>query len=194
MEGVKDIVSGINKHLINSFTKNGINQAVAFGISELTVADKTTFPVFFKGKNGRWAGFDDKKHVIIYHRLVSVTTGSVGKGYGDLNVKEIANTYNMIMVAFFDSGKTKLMADEMFAFIQATLPEFLRGEKFTYIRTSVTSAILNSQQAFSQEYKGIAYSLKPEQNLIAISYSIESRFKKGCFNCCSEELTLQTNS
>ena len=90
----------------------------------------------------------------------------------------------MNLVIYWKSDKVK--SDEMYAFIQAVFPESPKKEtsNFSYIRTSILSAILNTMQVFNGEYKGITYTLKPEQSLINLSYIIESRFKKDCFNCC----------
>ena len=183
MEGLKDIVETINFNLKDSFIKNGFGALSLFGISETTSRLDVSFPVFFATNQGTWAGFDDKKEVILYHKLNSVQTSQAQTGYGD-SFGEMINRYQMNLVVYFKSQKVK--PDEMFAFIQAVLPESPKKEnsKFTYIRTSVLSAILNTMQVFNSEYKGIKYSLKPEQSLINISYTIESRFKKGCFNCC----------
>jgi hypothetical protein len=183
LEGLKDIIEIINEDLRNSFVKNGFGALSLFGISETTSRLDVSFPVFFATNQGTWAGFDDKKEVILYHKLNSVQTTQAQTGYGD-SFGEMINRYSMNLVVYFKSQKVK--PDEMFAFIQAVLPESPKQEnsKFTYIRTSVLSAILNTMQVFNSEYKGITYSLKPEQSLINISYTIESRFKKGCFNCC----------
>lgn len=191
MEGVKDFILIINEKLKESFTKNGIKQVLTFGITENVVSNEQQFPVMFQGSDGKWAGFDDTKNIILYHKINSVSV-IIPEGYGDGN-KNIINRYGLTMYLFFDMGKTGLSKDEMFTFIQAVLPEFMKGDKFSYIRTSVSNAILNTQQVFSSEYKGIPFSLKPEQSLISISYTIEGRFKKGCFNCCPEDNTTITN-
>ena len=183
MEGVKDIVERINFVLRDSFIKNGFGDLSLFGMSETTTREDQQFPVFFKTNQGTWAGFDDRKEVILYHKLNSVQTTQSNTGYGD-RFGEMINRYSMNLVVYFKSQKVK--PDEMFAFIQAVLPESptIENSNFTYIRTSVLSAILNTMQVFNGEYKGISFTLKPEQSLINISYTIESRFKKGCFNCC----------
>ena len=183
MEGVKDIVERINFYLKDSFIKNGFGDLSLFGLSETVTREDQQFPVFFKTNQGTWAGFDDKKEIILYHKLNSVQTTQPQTGYGN-NFGDVVNRYSMNLVVYFKSQKVK--PDEMFAFIQAVLPESptIENSNFTYIRTSVLSAILNSMQVFNGEYKGITYTLKPEQSLINISYIIESRFKKGCFNCC----------
>jgi len=183
LEGVKDIVETINYHLRDSLIKNGFGDMSLFGISETTTREEQSFPVFFKTNQGTWAGFDDRKEVILYHKLNSVQTTQPQTGYGD-NFGDVVNRYSMNLVIYFKSDKVK--SDEMYAFIQAVLPESPKKENsnFTYIRTSVLSAILNTMQVFNGEYKGIAFTLKPEQSLINLSYIIESRFKKGCFNCC----------
>ena len=183
MEGVKDIVERINFYLKDSFIKNGFGDLSLFGLSETVTREDQSFPVFFKTNQGTWAGFDDRKEIILYHKLNSVQTTQPQTGYGN-NFGDVVNRYSMNLVVYFKSQKVK--PDEMFAFIQAVLPESptIENSNFTYIRTSVLSAILNSMQVFNGEYKGITYTLKPEQSLINISYIIESRFKKGCFNCC----------
>ena len=183
MEGLKDIIEIINEDLRNSFVKNGFGALSLFGISETTSRLDVSFPVFFATNQGTWAGFDDKKEVILYHKVNSVQTTQPQTGYGD-NFGDVINKYSMNLIIYFKSQKVK--PDEMFAFVQDNLTELPKKENsnFTYIRTSVLSAILNTLQVFNGEYKGITYSLKPEQSLINISYIIESRFKKGCFNCC----------
>jgi len=185
MEGAKDFVFLINQHIEKSFIKNGIKNIKSFGISENVVSKEQQFPVFFQGSNGEWAGLDDTKDVIFYHKLSNVIS-SVDQSYGDGN-SSLINRYAMAMIVFFDSEKTGFARDEMYSFLQAVMPEIMKGDKFSYIRTSIQNGILNTQQVFSSEYKGIPYSLKPEQSLISISYTLEGRFKKGCFNCCPED-------
>src|SRR6185369_6893919 len=130
----KDIVESINFSLKNSFIKNGFGALSLFGISETTTREDQQFPVFFATNQGTWAGFDDKKEVIIYHKLNSVQTSQANNGYGDKG-GEVINRYSMQIIVYFKSNKVK--SDEMFAFIQAVLPETIQLENsnFTYIRT-----------------------------------------------------------
>jgi hypothetical protein len=182
MEGVKDIINNINEAMINAFIANTISQTSAFGIADMVTGGPATFPVYFATNDGTWAGFDDRKHIILYHKFGTVQSRQV-KGYGDSN--DINNTYTMSLVIYYNSTATKLRSDELFAFVQAVMPEKVTISPFNYIRNTISGAILNTQQVFSTEYKGIAYSLKPEQNLISINYTIETQFKKGCFSCCT---------
>lgn len=185
MEGAKDFVYLINGELEKQLALNGITGALFHGISENVISKNQQFPVVFRGKDGRWSGFDDTKPVVGYHKIESVNvTIDAESGYGD-KAGDIVNTYNMKLVIFSDTLKTKLSSDELFTFIQANMPEAMRGEKFSYIRTTIRNAILNVQQVFNAEYRGFAFSLRPEQSLISIGYIIEGRFKKGCFKCCS---------
>lgn len=186
MEGLKDYISLINDKVEKSLTSVGIKHILAFGIAENVVSKNQSFPVFFRGEDGTFAGFDDKMQVIIYHKTNSVQVAVPQQTYGEGN-NILINRYAAIMYVFFDTLSTGFQKDEMFTFLQSIIPEHMKGEKYSYIRTSITNAILNTQQVFSSEYRGVRYPLKPEQSLISISYTLEGKFKKGCFNCCPEE-------
>lgn len=175
MYSIRDIISSLNELI--ELPKG----SEVYGVAELVPRDDQTIPEI----DGKFVGINSDHPVIIYHRLISVSSKVVpGRGYGN-SAGDISNTYSITMVVFLQHERTKLYPDELLLFIQANMPDRMKGEPYNDIRITFTGANLDSQTNWVQEYRsGTDYRLKSDQFLFKINYSIETIFSKGCFKEC----------
>lgn len=158
----------------------------AHGIAELTFrsTDNAIYP--FVAEDGVYVGIDDTKPLILYHRSQNATIRNKGKGFGDVENKEVF-AVSMTMVVYQNQERTKLTQDELFLYLKSAFPAMaFKIPNFDYISVKINSVILNSQQVFRSEYQNLQYNLNPFQSLTAINYTIESEYKTACFNKCPE--------
>lgn len=133
-----------------------------------------------------YVGIDDLDPVRIYHRNPGITTTrGTQQGYGD-DESDIVNTYQMAMIVFIDHKRAKLFPEELFLFLQANMPDGLKSEPYKKVTIRTGSVILNSQLVFRAEYAGTEFRLPAEQSLFQINYTIQTVFKKGCFDKCPD--------
>jgi hypothetical protein len=131
---------------------------------------------------GKYIGIDDTAPVIIYHKSNSITsTIRPSEGFGR-DPGGLVNTYNNTLIVYLNRKRLKLLPDELFLFIQAHFPDTFKMDPFT-VSIRITNVILNSQQVWASEYQR-DFTLPPEANLFAVNYTVESSFKKGCFEKC----------
>jgi hypothetical protein len=135
-----------------------------------------------------FAGLDDEHPVIIYHKCNRAASREVAGAYGD-DRANIQNAYAMSMLVYIDSTKLKMQPDQFFVFIQTSTPERLIVPPYKQVLIKFTGVVLNSETVFASEYKGVNYPLTVDKHLIQIDYTIESTFKKNCFEKCPEVLT-----
>lgn len=133
---------------------------------------------------GKYIGIDNTLPFIIYHKNNSITTRQVAKaGYGDES-GDTVNTYSNTMVVYMNRKKLKIQPDQMFLNLQGSFPDSITHQGFKNIVILIQNVILNSQQVWASEYQNTDFRLQPDSNLFAINYTIESTFKKGCFDTC----------
>jgi hypothetical protein len=174
MYAIRDIISYLNE-TIELPKGSEVN-----GVAELVPRDDQTIPEI----DGKFVGIDDKYPVRIYHRLISVSSRIGKPGYGNA-VGDITNTYSIVMVVFLQHERAKLYPDELLLFIQANMPDRMKGPPYNDIRITFTGANLDAQANWAQEYRsGTDYRLKSDQFLFKINYNIETTFSKGCFREC----------
>lgn len=131
---------------------------------------------------------DDVESVLIYHKANALATAlsTLVRGVGD-QPNAFVNAYAMSMIVYVDRKKTKLRPDELFLYIQANLPFQIKQEPYNIILTRINTVILNSQQVYDSEYKGVQNRLPANQSLMQINYTIESTFHQNCFEKCPED-------
>lgn len=175
MYSIRDIISSLNES-IELPKGSEVN-----GVAELVPRDEQTIPEI----DGKFVGIDDIYPVRIYHRVLSVSSKIVqGTAYGN-SVGNISNIYSIAMVVFLQHERAKLYPDELLLFIQANMPDRMKGPPYNDIRITFTGAQLDSQSNWAQEYRsGTDYRLKSDQFLFKINYNIETIFSKGCFKEC----------
>lgn len=180
---ISKIINEINESLTASFTG-----AKIYGLAQSVIRRSGTeaelLPALVNNDGEAvYVGFDDTHSLMMYHKMNSMsTTDSKYKGYGDATA-DLTNTYQNTLIVYLDRKKVKKLPDEIYLKIQASIEE-LKIPPFKTVSIKFTNVILNSTQVFASEYQGTRYLLPPEKNLFAINYSIESIFKKGCFDTC----------
>lgn len=175
MYSIRDIISSLNE-LIELPKGSDVN-----GVAELVPRDDQTIPEI----DGKFIGIDDKYPVRIYHRVLSASSRVIPNTGVGREVGLISNTYSIAMVVFLQHERARLYPDELFLFIQANMPDRMKGEPYRDIKITFTGANLDSQANWTQEYRsGTDYRLKSDQFLFKINYNIETTFSKGCFKEC----------
>jgi hypothetical protein len=185
MQGLKVFTDGVNDGIVTGILSKDTKFSgyKIFGIAELVTAEKQTFPSVFL-KDGVYAGIDDRYPVIIYHRVNQVSISEPGFGYGNVRSNTMQAAFSMVMVVYLDKKVTCITSDEFLLLLLTSIPEGLNVEDFQDVKIKIGSAVLNQQAVFQNEYKGVQFFLKPESSLLSVSYTIEGRFKKGCFYYC----------
>lgn len=186
MQGLNDIVNLINYNLrVNLLDKSKKFPGYKlFGVTQPITAEGQTFPGIFE-QGGRYAGIDDRESFILYHKAGAVTIAELPRsGYGDSRTKYVTGTYGMNMIVWFNPKTCCINSDEILLALMAAIPESLDVADYSAVNLRINSAILNQQQVFQNEYKGVQYFLNPESSLLSIGYTIEGRFRKDCFNFC----------
>jgi len=175
-------IDHINQHLKKLFDNysgsklHGLAQSVIRG-SELLPCTVTN------DGEGKYIGIDNTLPVQLYHKAVNLTTLVLNNGFGD-DAGEYRNTYTNVMVVYLNRKKTNLLPDELFLYIQANFPEYLKIDPYLAIILRITSVILSTQTVINSEYQNSNFVLGPEHNLFAVNYTIESVFNKHCFEKC----------
>jgi hypothetical protein len=124
--------------------------------------------------------YDDSYAMQMYHRVQGATI-VYSPGYG--NTRNITDTFTVSAIVFNNEKITKLKTDELAMSLQSVLETI----NITSVRVLPTQIILNSQQIFATEYKGVPYALNEFQSLMQINYSVELSFRGTCFDLCPED-------
>lgn len=173
----------INKPLL------GLVQDIkVYGLAQAVVRGTQTMPmVVDKDGEMHYVGPDDLQSVIVYHKVgnVSVVLSQTVRGVGNEN-NALINRYPMAMIIYLDQNKTKLLPDELFLYVQANMADFIPLSPYSLVSVTINNVILNGQQVFDSEFTGVD-PLPANQSLMQINYTIESTFKKKCFEKCPEE-------
>lgn len=131
-----------------------------------------------------YVGIDDIDPVRIYHRIAGMqVTRSAAQGHGDAE-SDVINIYQMALIVYINHKRTKLLPEELFLYLQANMPDGIKSEPYKEIRVRIANVITNSQVVFRAEYGASEYKLPAEQSLFQVNYTIETKFKKACFEKC----------
>lgn len=164
---------------INESLTGIIPGAKLYGIARTAAKDEKLLPVTEKG-DWIYAGIDDTYKFQSYHKHLTISSANVpNSGYGD-NLSSLSNTYGMALIVFIDEKKTGIKADELYTIIQASITGILKIEGYKSVRVSVTNAILNDGQVWTQEYGNTPLRLTISQRLIQIGYSVVTTLDKNC--------------
>lgn len=179
-QSVRNIVTLINQSLEGIFKGGKL-----YGVATLVEREGRGQPV----ADERPVSYDDSYSLQMYHRILGVNiTYPNNTGYG--NTIKTVNTYQVIAVIFNNEKQTAVKTDEVATIIQSVLAAL----NITSVRILPTSFILNSQQVFATEYKGVPYALNEYQSLMQMNYTVEVTFKGNCFDLCPEDFqTCKTN-
>lgn len=168
---VRNIIIQINTSLEAIFKGGKV-----YGIATLVEREGKGQPVV----DGSSVTFDDAYPMQIYHRLQGATI-TYKPGFG--NTKTTVDAFQVSMIVFNNEKQTYVKIDEIAMIIQSVLQVL----NITSVRIVPTNIILNSQQIFATEYKGVPYSLNEYQSLMQINYTVEITFKGNCFDLCPED-------
>jgi hypothetical protein len=181
MRSIHDIVDLINAE----FTfKDSVIYCIAQTVARTNERGEDEKVPFMpqKGNNGVYVGIDDKYGIILYHKLVNLTSRTDPKrGMG--REPFYVNTYSLSMIVFLNRKRVTLFSDELFNSIQDQFPAQLRLQPYAGINLSINSVILNDTEVWAREYSS-EYRLTAEENLIQVNYTVEVAFLKGCFVNC----------
>lgn len=170
---VRNIITLINQSLEGIF-KGG----KMYGVATLIEREGKGLPVVDELP----VSYDDSFAMQLYHRIAGATI-TYQPGYGD-KVKTI-DTFQVSMFVFNNENHTKIKTDEIAMIIQSVLATL----NIYSARILPTAIILNSQQVFSSEYKGVPYALNEYQSLMQINYLVEVTFTGNCFDLCPEDFS-----
>lgn len=172
-QSIRDIIQVVNLAMEGIFKGGRI-----YGVANLVEREGIGQPVV----DDMAVAFDDSYAFQMYHRLgnISVTYGS---GYGD--TRKIINTFTVSAVVFNNEKLTKTKTDVIAMILQSVLQTI----NITSVQVLPTQIILNSQQIFATEYRGLAYSLDEYRSLMQINYTVEVTYKGICFDLCPEDFS-----
>lgn len=173
--------------------QTGNFQALAVDVSRIK-GDKTqTFPAVMDSfYEAQPITPDDNYPIVIYHKMLSKQAIKPGpSGYGDSNNVK-GELVEMKMVVFGKYKSLQLTAHELEALITFNFPDSIakakiQGLKLDTMQVNYSSSNMNAAAVFQEEYKGFELFLAPEDIMFSVKYSIESKFRKGCFTICDCE-------
>ena len=122
----------------------------------------------------------------VYHRILSTTfrvDTSGGYGDGDIAYRLPSTDIRMIIIGYRDQINTE--PENLAAIIADSLPPVANTELIKGITISEQSIAYDAQTVFAQEFKGIPFFIGPEMFMLSITYRVECRYMKGCFNNCN---------
>lgn len=179
--GIRNIISLVNQSLEGIFKGSKL-----YGMATLVEREGRTQPVV----DERTVAYDDDYSLQAYHRVNSAAI-TYTPGFGDgLNA---TNTFQVSAVIFNNEKITNLKTDEVAMIIQSVLGGFtitkavLTASQISSVKVLPVQIILNSQQIFATEYRGVPYALNEYQSLMQINYTVEINFRGICFDLCPED-------
>lgn len=188
---LNSFIHAINDHLRNQFPKDAAFFGVCQSIPRIQGSVEEVLPGQVNQTTGeiKYVGVDDRNSLVAYHKLNGITVEPVNTrgGFGD-EPSDTRNTYSLSMLVYHDMKKTGDTSD-LFLHLQNTFPQFMNAPPYKSVLLRITSVILNSGQLFAQEYKGTSFKLPATSVLFQLNYTIESSFKRGCFEkLCPEDI------
>jgi len=159
--------------LINDAISGVIHGSKLYGIASLVERNGQGQPVV----DDQSVSYDDSYAMQLYHR-VSGANITYLPGYG--NTQTTVNTFQVSAIVFNNENITKIKTDEIAMILQSILSVL----NISSVRVLPTAIILNSQQVFATEYKGVPYALDEYKSLMQINYLVEITFKGNCFDLC----------
>ena len=184
---VTKFIGAINeqiKPLLDAFTGSQLYGLAKSMVRETGTVRELLPALVDKEGEGRYVGIDDVAPVIIYHKSNSITVSEKpNSGMGNSRALQIY-TYNNTMIVFMDRKKINLLPDEFILLLQANISDGLKVPDYKTVLIRFQNIILNTQQVFVSEYQNTTYKIKPNMNLFAINYQIETTFEVKCFAKC----------
>jgi hypothetical protein len=165
---------------------NGAINGIAYDGTENDTTGVKVFPIIYGlSGDGSKVSPDDTYPVQIYHKILNKTYQTRPSSVGDkANVVTEKTDVKMVVAGW--TNRLGLTQEDLESLIISVFPDQIAASLYTPLKlqnlvVTLLSSTLDKAQVYREEYKGIAYQVKPEQILFAIRYQIESTYKKGCF-------------
>lgn len=186
------IVNFINESLQTAtLDKSKLQPADFFGLSTTIVERKegnTAFlPGIVSGNKSIVITADQKKAIIIYHKLTSKQYSIERRSFGDeFSYKSIADVQMMIYnnCKITQVSKYSIEPLVVFGFPQKLSPQLQNELGLTNCTISVTGSGFDSVSLFKQEFPGAEYFLNQHVELLQVKYRIETIFSRKCVESC----------
>ncbi len=175
---------------------NGLFEEIAIDVSRMNEEKVETFPAIMDNNyEAREISVNDTYPIIIYHKIIRKGYAIAPNNFGDGNKSMIEKT-DVKMVVYGKYASLKITAEQLEAVIAMGFPDNVAKAKLTALKLDSMSVNLigsnmNSAVVFQEEYKGFDLFLSAEDIFFSMNYSIESKFRKGCFsiNDCGSSAT-----
>lgn len=186
---INDVTLSINENLKDVFSKYpGI---VFHGIAETVLKKQGTVEMympalFLDSGDYQYVGIDNTFTMIGYHKLNRLSTSFQLNSVKSYGRKEgiYTNNYSLSLFLYYDRKKIKLFPDEVYLKIISALQNGMKIKGFNSVIARINEVILNSQQVFQKEYKGVDFKLPVEKSILEIGYTVEGTFDKDCLDNC----------
>lgn len=171
--------------------QNGRYEAIAVDVSRQTeTGNIETFPAIM---NNNYEPVEvvvnDTYPMVVYHKILNKRYQTApANNFGDNN-KAVVEVVECKMVVYGKYAALKLSTEELEALIASGFPDSIAKTKLAPYKidsmiVTLQSSNYNAAQLFNEEYRGFELFLSSEDIFFSVRYSIESRFRKGCFTIC----------
>lgn len=140
---------------------------------------------------------DDTYPIVIYHKVLAKryelnNIAGQRSEFGDRN-KYVKETALVKMVVYGKWSALNLKKEELEAIITSNFPDnmdnqnnaLLNSLKIDNVTYAMQSTNFLSQSVWNEEYKNVDFSIDTEDLYFAITYQIQSTWRKGCFQLCN---------
>ena len=197
MPFVDKIVAQLNTEIETELNNNSaLQNNVLYGIAEPSYLNSNENPtiqpvVINLDGEGVAVIYDDSYNLSIYHRIFQETITAIeNRNFGNKVQDFVRATTDMEMVVWATRTKVKMnpriLAGQLLAMFPSEQISILdtNNSKIGSASLYVTSTNYDSLSIFSRDYRGTEYFIGEQMMLFGIRYTIESTFRKECFNTC----------
>lgn len=190
MSKLDTIVTDINTALkAGVFGSNRFQRGKLYGIVEKVKVSEAELMPCVISDNGDCAkiSVDDTYPFQLYHRLLSVEAEYDEESYGD--EKDVIETASMRLVVIGNRSVLRLKKEDIVSGIVSALPSgvgtaTLTSLNINYCEIEYGEFEVIANEVYDEEYSIEEYLLKPQTIMIALPYSIVTKYRKGCFDFC----------
>jgi hypothetical protein len=191
MSKLDTIVTEINTSLkAGVFGSNRFQRGKMFGIAEkFKISETETIPCIMNdsGEDTAKVSIDDTYPFQLYHRILSIDAEYAEEDYGDSI--EVIETANMKLVVIGNRSVLRLKKEDIVSGIISALPSGVGKAVLSSLNISECDIdygefTTEPQEVYDDEYNIEEYLLKPETIMVAMPYTIVTKYRKGCFDFC----------
>jgi hypothetical protein len=167
--------------------------AIAINVSRADSTGSQIFPVVMSENYEAQptALVDDRYPIVIYHKILNKKYGLNAAQFGPRN-KQVNETVLVKMVVYAKYSAIKMTKEQLEALITANFPDDVDAAlylpyKFINMDVAMQSSNFTSEQVWAEEYRNVPYPLAPEDIYFSITYTLNTIWRKGCFQICDCE-------